>query len=160
MADRSTIPEDAAQFMEDNRRTFMVTLRKDGSPTAHPMAGFFGGSLYLNMYAASVKAKNLGRDARICCIVTNAADAQRFEGAIYKGEARALPVEEVFAERVPVGLAWARNPGSQGSQEQPDVPPEDQRKIGDTAGRVQRGVRVIYEIAPEKVGMIQELREE
>ena len=159
MGDRSRIPEDARRFMENNRRTFMITLRKDGSPTGHPMAGFFGGSLYLNMYGASVKARNLGRDNRICCVVTNPSDAEPFQAAVYKGTARALPVEEVFADNVPTGLAWARNPSSQGSQEQPDIPPEDQRKIGDTAGRVKRGRRVIYEITPEEVGMIEELRE-
>ena len=44
------------------RRAFMITLRQDGSPTCHPMAGFYGGgALYLNMYRASAKAKNLAR---------------------------------------------------------------------------------------------------
>ncbi len=159
MKDRPAIPQDASQFLESNHRTFMITLRKDGSPTGHPMAGFFGGSLYMNMYGASVKAKNLERDDRICCVVTNPSEAKDFQGAIYRGKARLVPVEEVFAKEVSKGLAWVRNPRSQGSQEQPDVPPEDQRKIGDTAGRIQRGLRSIFEIIPEEVGMIEELRE-
>ena len=57
------------------------------------------------------------------------------------------------------GLAWARNPRSEGSQEQPDIPDEDKRKIGDTAGRIKRGVRVIWEITANKAGLIQNVRE-
>ena len=158
MSDRAPITEHTADFMERNQRTFMITLRKDGSPTGHPMAGFFGGSLYLNTYAASAKGKNLGRDDRICCVVTNPSDAADFEAAVYRGRARAIPVEEVFAEEVPEGLAWARNPRSAGSQEQPDIPLEEERKIGDTAGRIKRGVRVIFEIIPHEVEMIEALR--
>jgi nitroimidazol reductase NimA-like FMN-containing flavoprotein (pyridoxamine 5'-phosphate oxidase superfamily) len=159
-SDRVPIPSDADEFMQHNGRTFMITLRKDGSPTAHPMAGFFGGALYLNMYAASAKSKNLGRDDRICCVVTNSSDAREFEAAVYRGKARQVPTEEVFGDDVPQGLAWARNPRSEGSQEQPDVPPEDQRKIGETAGRIRRGVRIIYEIVPAEVGMIESIRSE
>lgn len=157
--DHEEIREEAAHFMAANGRTFMVTLRKDGSPTAHPMAGFFGGRLYLNTYGKSAKAKNLGRDDRICCVLTNPSDAESFQGALYRGRARRLTADEVFAEKVPDGLAWARNPSSQGSQDQPDIPPEEDRKIGDTAGRITRGVRVIYEISPEQVGMLGDVRE-
>lgn len=152
-------PSDAAEFMRHHRRTFMITLRKDGSPTAHPMAGFYGGgALYLNVYRASAKARNLERDDRICCLVTTPAGSEQFEAAVYRGRARVLPVEEVFAEEVPEGLAWARNPRSAGAQEQPDVPPEERRMIGDTAGRIQRGKRVILEISPDEVGMIGQAR--
>lgn len=160
MSDETSIPERAATFMEHNRRTFMVTRRRDGSPTAHPMAGFYGGgALYLNAYRASAKANNLIRDERICCVVTNPSDSPDFEAAVYRGRARMLSAEEVFADQVPEGLAWARNPRSQGSQDAPEVPPEDQRKIGETAGRIQRGVRVIFEISPDEVGMIEDVRE-
>ncbi|MBW2231141.1 MAG: pyridoxamine 5'-phosphate oxidase family protein [Deltaproteobacteria bacterium] len=156
--DRAPIPVDAEQFMQGNGRTFMVTLRKDGSPTGHPMAGFFGGALYLNMYGASAKSRNLERDDRICCVVTNPSDARDFEGTVYRGTARKVPAEEVFAEDVPQGLAWARNPRTEGSQDNPEIPPEDERKIGETAGRIKRGVRVIYEIVPAEVGMISSVR--
>lgn len=39
------VREEVAAFLEGNRRTFMITLRKDGSPTGHPMAGFYGGEV-------------------------------------------------------------------------------------------------------------------
>ena len=118
-----------------------------------------GGALYLNMYRASAKAKNLGRDDRICCVLTTPYDAERFQGALYKGHARELSVEEVFADQVPEGLAWARNPRSGGSQEQPDIPPEETRKIGDTAGRIKRGKRMVFEISPDLVGWVGDVRE-
>lgn len=154
------IAEEAEDFMAANRRTFMITLRKDGSPTAHPMAGFFGGRLYLNAYGKSAKARNLERDDRICCIITNPSDAESFQGALYSGRARPLTPDEVFAERVPDGLAWARNPRSQGSQDQPDIPPEPDRKIGDTAGRISSGLRTIFEVSPDEVGMLADVRED
>ncbi len=34
--DHDPVPEDAQDFMKNNGRTFMITKRKDGSPTAHP----------------------------------------------------------------------------------------------------------------------------
>ena len=155
----AAVPAGAAEFMGRNGRTFMITLRADGSPTAHPMAGFYGGALYLNTYRKSAKARNLGRDDRICCVVTNSSDAPRFEGAVYRGRARLLPGDEVFAPEVPPGLAWARNPRSGGSQDQPEVPPEDERRIGETAGRIRRGVRVVYEVRAEEAGMLAEIRD-
>ena len=158
MSDPSLAPEDAQRFMQNNRRTFMITKRKDGSPTAHPMASWYGGELYLNMYRASIKSKNLDRDDRICCVVTNRSDDKDLEAAVHRGNARMLSADEVVAGQVTQGLAWARNPSSGGSQDQPDVPDEDKRKIGDTAGRIKRGVRVIYEIKASEAGLIQNVR--
>ncbi|HET6875426.1 MAG TPA: pyridoxamine 5'-phosphate oxidase family protein, partial [Acidimicrobiales bacterium] len=105
MLDRAaTPPEDVDEFMRGSRRLFMVTKRKDGSPTCHPMAAFYGGgALYLNMYRASAKARNLGRDDRICCVLTTPYGAEQFRAAVYKGHARELSVEEVFADEVPEG---------------------------------------------------------
>ena len=158
MTPEGLVPKEADEFMRANKRTFMITLRKDGSPTGHPMAGFFGGALYLNMYRASIKSKNLDRDPRICCVLTNPSGADRFEGVLYRGKARMLTADEVFAEGVTEGLAWARNPRSDGSQEQPEIPDESERKIGETAGRIKRGVRVIYEISPDEVGVLNNVR--
>ena len=160
MDNGGTISEETGEFMRGTRRLFMVTLRKDGSPTCHPMAAFYGGgALYLNMYRASAKAKNLGRDDRIACLLTTPYGADQFKAALYKGHSRELSNEEVFADEVPEGLAWARNPRSGGSQEQPDIPPEEERKIGDTAGRIKRGKRMIFEVSPDEVGMLQDVRE-
>ena len=159
MSDPSAVPEDAQEFMKNHGRTFMITKRKDGSPTAHPMASWHGGELYLNMYRASIKSNNLDRDNRICCVITNRSDDVDLEAAVYRGEGRKLTIDEVFADQVTEGLAWARNPRSQGSQEQPDIPDEDKRKIGDTAGRIKRGVRVIWELTANRAGLIQNVRE-
>ena len=43
---------------------------------------------------------------------------------------------------------------------EPDVPPEDERRIGETAGRVERGVRVIFEVGADEAGMLAEVRDE
>ena len=38
---RAAIPDDMDDHIERSSRTFMVTRRKDGSPTCHPMARFY-----------------------------------------------------------------------------------------------------------------------
>ena len=157
MGDPIQVPKEVEDFLKENRRTFMITLRKDGSPTGHPMAGFYGGNLYLNMYRKSVKSKNLDRDARISCVTTSPPEAADFRAAVYTGNARLLPVEEIFAEEVPEGLAAARNPRTP-TQDMPSIPNESERKIGDTAGRIMAGRRVVYEITPVKAAFLPEGR--
>ena len=86
---RAQIDADVDAFMEENGRTFMITERADGSPTAHPMAGFYGeGRLYLNMYFKSLKHRNLQRDPRITCLVTTPSDDDPFRAVVYRGRAR------------------------------------------------------------------------
>jgi nitroimidazol reductase NimA-like FMN-containing flavoprotein (pyridoxamine 5'-phosphate oxidase superfamily) len=68
-------PEDLETHLLTQRRTFMATIRTDGSPTCHPMGTFYAdGELYLTMYAKSAKHRNLSRDPRICCLVSSSFD--------------------------------------------------------------------------------------
>ena len=99
------------EFMGGTRRAFMITCARTGRRRAIPWRGLGGGALYLNMYRASAKAKNLARDDRICCVLATPTTPSASQGAVYNGHARELSVEEVFADEVPEGLAWARNPG-------------------------------------------------
>ena len=163
-AKRVPVPKEVRDFMDNNGRTFMLTLRKDGSPTGHPMGGFWGGGLYLNMYRDSVKNKNLLRDPSICCITTTPSDAKDFKAIVYRGSARAVPVEETSGEAAPAGLRRARAPLEQNNarpkpkEAPPDDPVEAQRRLDAVKEKVKAGLRLVYEVVPEQTGMLDKLR--
>src|ERR1700722_9861625 len=105
MTGQDVIPDDLDAHIQASMRTFMVTRRKDGSPTCHPMARFYvDRGYYLNMYAASIKHKNLERDPRIAVLVTTNSDDPDFEAVLVRGRARLLPAEETLSEDAPPGV--------------------------------------------------------
>jgi Pyridoxamine 5'-phosphate oxidase len=153
-------------FLKDNWRTFMITKRKDGSPTAHPMSRYYGeGRLLLNMYAKSVKHRNLERDSLVTCLVTTPSDAEEFRAVVYRGGARMLTIEETLADDAPQAVRMARI----GSAE------EAQRTRGDTShpadegfddprmradvitDRIARRIRVVWEVVPEQTRFLEQV---
>ena len=87
-----------------------------------------------------------------------------YSGALERHPALQLVFTEQGTSWIPETLGtldyfFTRMGSSGGSQEQPDIPPEEERKIGDTAGRIKRGKRMIFEISPDEVGMVQDVRE-
>ena len=144
MTASAPIPADVGRFLEANRRTFMITLRKDGSPTGHPVSVFSGGGFFINMYTASLKSRNLARDGRTCCVVTTPSEAERFTGVLLRGRARPLPADEALASGAPAGLASARNPAAEG--------------LSDVAVRIENRVRTIYEVVPTESGTLERVR--
>lgn len=161
---QAPVPKDITDFMDQHNRCFMVTFRKDGSPTAHAMAGFSGGGLFLNMYRDSIKAKNLFRDPNICCLIATPSDAPGFRAAMYRGQARFVPVEEDAAGRK--GLARARNPHATSEEARsrapkaanPDDPAEAKRRLSAVQDRVKAGVRIVFEVLPERTGFLNKVR--
>lgn len=147
----------ADEFLERHMRTIMITLRKDGSPTAHPMSGFYGGALYLNMYRDSPKSRNLERDSRICCVVTTETDSPDFTAAVLKGTARHVSPEEAFSDNVAPGLEKARVAGAGGSPRS-QANEEAKKRSQHAADRTRQGIRVVYEIVPREAGFLQALR--
>ncbi|MCE2392051.1 MAG: NTP transferase domain-containing protein [Proteobacteria bacterium] len=60
------LPEGLRGLLEEHTRSFLVSLRGDGSPTVHPMTALRqGDELVFNTYRKSAKARNLERDPRI-----------------------------------------------------------------------------------------------
>src|SRR5262249_59829875 len=54
-----TIPDDVAAFLGRHTRAFLLTRRRDGSPTIHPMTAFFAdGRVTMTTYRKSAKARN------------------------------------------------------------------------------------------------------
>ena len=160
---------DVDSFLETNGRTFMMTRRKDGSPTIHPMAGFYGeGRLFLNMYSKSRKHRNLQRDPRITCLVTTPSDAEDFRAVVYRGHARALSPEETLGDDAPLGARVARV-GSMGGVLQGDADqarfqsedPDDLRKRAKVlVERIANQTRVLWEVVPDHPGFLEEQRSE
>lgn len=60
------LPAEVREHLERHSRSFLLTLRADGSPTAHPMTALVeGGCLAFNTYRKSAKARNVERDPRV-----------------------------------------------------------------------------------------------
>ncbi len=165
--DRIPIPDAEDAFMEKNQRCFMLTLRKDGSPTGHPMAGFYGGGLWLNMYRVSQKAKNLFRDPSITCVMTTPSDTPNFRGVFFRGYAQELTPEETVAEdappgmkrgRAPLGVSEERSERAAPKDAPPDDPAEAKRRLTATAERVAAGTRMLFEVFPQQVDFLEDLR--
>jgi hypothetical protein len=68
-AELAALPAELSDLLERSNRSFLVTLRADGSPTAHPMTALTqDGALMFNTYRSSAKARNVARDARVSAV--------------------------------------------------------------------------------------------
>jgi hypothetical protein len=167
MAARDVIPDDIDVHIDASMRTFMVTRRKDGSPTCHPMARFYADrGYYLNMYAASAKHKNLERDPRVAILVTTDSDDPDFKAVILQGRARLLSGDETLAPDAPPGVVAARGIGMEGVKSVEDAPEkfvgeESEDWLKRAAIMVQRirdRVRVIWQVEPDRADWLQDVR--
>jgi hypothetical protein len=165
---RAAIPDDIDDHIERSSRTFMVTRRKDGSPTCHPMARFYADrQYYMNMYATSLKHHNLERDPHVCCLVTTNSDDPEFQAVQIRGQARLLSAEETLADDAPPGVVEARGIGMEGVKSVEDAPekfvgedPEDWlKRAAIMVERIRDRVRVIWEVVPEQVSWLEDVRE-
>jgi hypothetical protein len=84
-----TIPDDVAAFVARYTRIFLLTRRRDGAPTIHPMTGFFAdGRVTMTTYRKSAKARNVVRDARASCLVVDGYGHPDVRGALLRGRGR------------------------------------------------------------------------
>jgi hypothetical protein len=108
-----TIPDDLAAFLGRHTRTFLITRRRDGAPTIHPMTAFFAdGRVTMTTYRKSAKARNLDRDDRAACLVVNGYGKTDVRGVLVRGRGRfrqaamvAPPAAERVAPKVADGIA-------------------------------------------------------
>jgi Pyridoxamine 5'-phosphate oxidase len=163
------INEEMDTHIGSTHRMFMVTRRKNGSVTCHPMAKFYADeTVYLNMYASSAKFKNLERDSRICLLATTNSDDPEFRAAIIRGRARLLSPEETLAEDAPPGVVKARGINMEGVTKVEDAPdkfvgedPEDWlKRAAVMVERIRDRVRVIFEIEADEVAWLEDVRKE
>lgn len=135
-----TIPDDAAAFLARYTRAFLLTRRRDGSPTIHPMTAFFAdGRVTMTTYRKSAKARNVERDARAGCLVVNGYAKDDVQAVLVRGRgairAGALPP--------PTGLSEA-----------PKVSDGVTARVAD---RMASGKRVFLDIEPDAVAFAQRL---
>jgi hypothetical protein len=163
------MPADVDEFVQENGRTFMITRRKDGMPTAHPMARFYAdGRLFLNMYSKSLKHHILERDPKITCLITNRWDAPDFRAAVYRGVARRVPLEETLADDAPLGIRIARTGSMEAALEADgDLSRfegenrDDLRKRAKVmVQRIASETRVLWEVVPDETEFLDQAREQ
>jgi hypothetical protein len=107
------IADDVAAFLTKHTRVFLLTRRKDGAPTIHPMTGFFAdGHVTMTTYRKSAKARNVEHDPRAGCVVVNGygrddvqAVAVRGRAVLRQAEMQALPASERAAPKVSESVA-------------------------------------------------------
>jgi len=92
------LPARVASHLSDHSRSFLFTLRGDGSPTAHPMTALLSdGRLVFNTYRKSAKARNLERDPRAAALLLENYGAEAVEelrGFVVHGRGATLEVQE------------------------------------------------------------------
>jgi Pyridoxamine 5'-phosphate oxidase len=157
--DAVAIGPEVDEHLAGHHRTFMITRRKDGSPTCHPMAQWYAERrMFLNMYASSQKHKNLERDGRICCLVTTDSDVPELLAVVVKGRARQLSIEETLADDASTGIVLARGIGMEGVKAVADAPEKFEseeaedwlKRAGIMVARIRDRVRVIWEVEPDQ----------
>ncbi len=122
---------DLPRFLDEHHRAFLVTLRTDGGPTAHPM-GLIprDGRIYFNTYRKSAKVRNIERDPRACCLAASPDDDPDFAAVAVSGRAGVVP-----AEAVPESLLTGGSSSSMGA--------EDLERV---RARLRTGKRVYLEV--------------
>jgi hypothetical protein len=142
MANRDTTaaPNPVTEFLERYRRVFLLSLRKDGSPTAHPMVGTLNqGALQFNTYRKSAKARNVQKDPRVCCLVVNGYDtSEGVQAVLVRGKGTFQEGSTQPQQQTPSGT---------GSPQMPRVGPGIQRTV---AERLQSGKRLFLRVSLEE----------
>lgn len=166
-AEPEQVADEVHEHLARYNRGLLITNRADGSPTCHPMGSYYADrSLYFNMYASSVKHKNLVRDQRTTVLVTSPSDSHPLEVVMWRGVARLMPHEEILAADAPPGVVKARAMGLEGVTDESQAPEkfarEDtddlKKRVAVMKDRIRDGVRVLWNITPQRVGWLVDVR--
>jgi hypothetical protein len=134
------IPPEAEALLEKSRRVFLLTLRADGSPTAHPMTGIFArGRLAFSTYRKAAKARNAARDPRSCSLALEGYDGAGARAVVYRGSAQLLEGEAAVA--LLGGGGAAAGPVTSGTSAR-------------ATARLAEGKRVVLAVDPSEVELL------
>lgn len=76
-------------FLDAERTLVLVTLRKDGSPIAHPMwFTLVDDGVYVDTRSDSLKVANIAADARVCAVVESGETYFELRGVRIEGRCR------------------------------------------------------------------------
>jgi hypothetical protein len=138
------IPDDVAAFLARHTRTFLLTRRRDGSPTIHPMTAFFAdGRVTMTTYRKSAKAQNVLRDDRAACLVVNGYGKDDVRAVLVRGRGRIRQA--------------AFTPPPTADRVEPKV---SEGIAGKVADRMASGKRIFLDVEPECVEGFQRLGSE
>ena len=137
-----TIPDDVAAFLGRHTRVFLLTRRRDGSPTIHPMTAFFAdGRVTMTTYRKSAKARNVERDERAACLVVNGYGKDDVRAVLVRGRGR---LRQATFDALPTA-----------GREEPKVSGDVTARV---AARMASGKRVFLDVEPDRVDGVQRLR--
>jgi hypothetical protein len=146
-----TIPDDVAAFLGRHTRVFLLTRRRDGSPTIHPMTAFFtDGRVTMTTYRKSAKARNVERDERAACLVVNGYGKDDVRAVLVRGRGRLR--QATLAALPAVERAEPHDAGHS-----PKVSDDVTARV---AARMASGKRVFLDVEPDRVDGVQRLRTE
>ena len=132
-------------FLESERTLVVVTLRKDGSPVAHPMwFAKLGPALYINTRRESLKTRNVSRDSRVCAVIESGETYFELRGVRVEGHCEEVTDDEEIARVQAAQAAKDERIGSGMS----DMP---KWFSGSRGRRLDQGARVVFRIPMERV---------
>jgi hypothetical protein len=138
-------PAEIEAFLDAQRTLLFVTIRRDGSPVAHPLwFTKLGENVYVNTRRDSLKFRNVSRDPRVCAVVE--AGETYFELRGVRIEARCQRVEDPDEiSRVEAAQAEKDRRIESGMGEAPEWLSESRSR------RLDRGERVLLRIPIERI---------
>jgi hypothetical protein len=140
-----TIPDDIAAFLGRHTRVYLLTRRRDGSPTIHPMTAFFAdGRITMTTYRKSAKARNVERDERAACLVVNGYAKDDVRAVLVRGRGR---LRQATLAGLPAGER----------AESPSQPKVSEDVTARVAARMASGKRVFLDVEPDRVDAVQRL---
>ena len=142
----SLTPEEVHEFLQNQRTLIVTTIKKDGAPISHAMwFTYLDDAIYFDTQSASLKARNIERDNRVCCLVEAGEKYFDLRGVIVQGHC--VPVTDpVEIERVEAAKEEKNARIGSGLEEMPEWFSESRSKRRD------RGARVLFKVPMEKVG--------
>jgi hypothetical protein len=144
-----TIPDDVAAFLGRHTRIFLLTRRRDGAPTIHPMTAFFTeGRVTMTTYRKSAKARNVERDERAACLVVNGYGKDDVRAVLVRGRGR-------LRHATLAALPAAERAESHDAGHQPKVSDDVTARV---AARMASGKRIFLDVEPDRVDGVQRLR--
>jgi PPOX class probable F420-dependent enzyme len=138
-------PEEIDAFLDSQRTLLFVTIRRDGSPVAHPLwFTRLGRNLYVNTRSDSLKIRNVARDPRVCAVVEAGETYFDLRGVRIEGRCQRVEDPDEIARVAAAQAEKDRRIGS-GMGEMPEW------FSGSRSRRLGRGERVLLRIPMARV---------
>ncbi len=141
----SLTPEQVREFLQTQRTLILSTVKKDGAPVAHALwFTYLDDAVYFDTQSASLKARNIERDGRVCCLVEAGEKYFDLRGVMIQG--RCVPVTDPDEiARVQAAKEQKNARIGSGLEDMPEW------FSGSREQRRERGARVLLKVPLERV---------